>query len=109
MSAVDSAAPGGLGRVTREKCEAIGAMSEFLYLVSLCHAMDDVPMRICRSVEEAFSVAKALSWDVPAEMLQRLELPECSTPCCITVTTFQGGVPISRVIVRDYDSEEDTL
>lgn len=82
-------------------------MPEFLYLVNLSHAMDDVPMRLCDSVEEAFAVAKALSWDVPAEMLQRLELPECSTPCCITVTTFQGGVPISRVIVRDYDSEEE--
>lgn len=82
-------------------------MPQFLYLVNLCHAMDDVPMRIFDDVDEAFDFAISLSWDVPEEMLQRLQLPECSTPCCITVTTFKDGEPISRVVVRDYDSECD--
>ena len=82
-------------------------MSEFVYLVNLCHSMDDVPMRLFTNVDEAFEYARLIDWDVPEEMLQRLELPACSTPVCITVTTFCRGVPMSRVVVRDIEGEED--
>ena len=75
------------------------------YLVSLCHAMDDVPMGLFDDMDDAFIYAKDMEWEVPAEMLRRLELPACSTPCVITVTTFQNGLPVSRVVVRDHDSE----
>lgn len=84
-------------------------MPPFLYLLNLCHAMDDVPMAIFDTLEDAMAAAVIMSWDVPAGLTQRLELPECSTPCCITVTTFHNGKPISRVVVRDYDSETDGL
>lgn len=36
--------------------------SHYLYLVSLCHTLDDVPMRICSDVGEAFRFAHTLSW-----------------------------------------------
>lgn len=81
-------------------------MSEFVYLVNLCHSMDDIPMRIFEDVNEAFDYAKTVDWAVPDELYKRLELPACSTPVCVTVTTFQRGVPISRVVVRDIEDEE---
>lgn len=73
-------------------------MSEFVYLVNLCHSMDDIPMRLFVNMDEAFEYAKTV-------LYKRLELPACSTPVCITVTTFQQGIPISRVVVRDIEDE----
>ena len=81
-------------------------MSEFVYLVNLCHSMDDIPMRLFVNVDEAFEYAKTVDWTVPDGLYKRLELPACSTPVCITVTTFQQGIPISRVVVRDIEDEE---
>lgn len=75
------------------------------YLVNLCHAMDDVPMGLFDDMDDAFLYANNLEWDVPAEYLRRLELPDCNTPCVITITTFQNGLPVSRVVVRDYECE----
>jgi hypothetical protein len=82
-------------------------VSEFAYLVNLCHSMDDIPMRICADVEEAFEYAKSIQWDVPDDLYKRLELPACSTPVCVTVTTFLRGTPVSRVVVRNYEDEEE--
>lgn len=78
------------------------------YLVNLCHSMDDVPMGLFSDVDAAFEYARELDWEVPAEMYKRLELPACSTPVCVTVTTFRGNVPISRVVVRDFEDEGET-
>lgn len=82
-------------------------MRGFMYLVNLCHGMDDVPMGLFADRDLAFEFANSIGWDVPEEMLQRLELPACSTPCVITVTTFNESSPISRVVVRNFDDEED--
>jgi len=76
-----------------------------VYLVNLVHTMDDIPMRLFADMDEAFEFAKQIAWDVPEEMSQRLELPGCSTPVCVSVTTFQDGIPISRVVVRDFEDE----
>ena len=81
-------------------------MSEFVYLVNLCHSMDDIPMRLFEDVNEAFEYAKLVDWDVPDELYKRLELPACLTPVCVTVTTFLRGVPVSRVVVRSMEDEE---
>lgn len=81
-------------------------MGEFLYLVILSHGMDDIPVQLFNDRDQAFGLAESLDWDAPEDILQRLELPQCSTPCCITVTTFRDGLPISRVIVR-YFMEDD--
>lgn len=82
-------------------------MNGFLYLVILSHGMDGIPIRMFDDSLEAFEFAKTLSWDAPQELLQRLELPGCDSPCVITVTAFQNGLPISRVIVRNFDDELD--
>lgn len=84
-------------------------MPQFLYLVNLCHAMDDIPIRLFIDLDTALRFARSLDWNLSATMQKRLELPSCSTPCCITVTTFKDGTPISRTIVRDYDSENDGI
>jgi len=84
-------------------------MPQLLYLVNLCHAMDEVPMGVFDDVNDACGFAHSLAWDVPHDMVKRLELPDCSTPCCITVTTFRNGTPISRVVVRDYDAENEMI
>ncbi len=82
-------------------------MSEFVYLVNLCHSMDDIPMRMFADVDAAFEYAKLIDWEVPDEMYKRLELPACSTPVCVTVTTFCNGVPMSRVVVRSFDEDDE--
>lgn len=60
---------------------------------------------LCHDIDDAMAFAYSLPWDVPDEMLQRLQLPECNTPCVITITAFDDGEPVSRVIVRDYEDE----
>lgn len=78
---------------------------KYAYLVILSHGMDDVPIRLFDDRDEAFAFAETMSWDVPEELTQRLELPDCDTPCTITITTFADGSPISNVVVRDAFEE----
>lgn len=77
----------------------------FHYLVTLSHGLDDMPMRLFLDRDEAFSYATTLPWMPSEEYLRRLELPDCSTPCVISICTFRDGEPISHVIVRNYDDE----
>lgn len=80
-------------------------MGEWQYLVVLSHTMDEIPLRLCDDSDEAFEFARAASWEVPEGMGRILELPDCNTPCVISIWAFKDGVPHGRVIVRDYDDE----
>lgn len=78
---------------------------KYVYLVTLSHGMDDVPIRLFDDRDEAFAFAETMWWDVPDDLSQRLELPDCDTPAVISITTFGDGVPISHVIVREAIDE----
>ena len=79
----------------------------YTYMVVLSHGLDDMPMRLLYDRDEAFEYANSLHWMPSVDYLNRLELPDCSTPCVITVWTFRNGEPVSRVVVRNYDDEDD--
>lgn len=77
------------------------------YLVILSHTMDDIPIRLFEDRDEALAFADGLPWEAPSDLMQRLELPDCSTPASVTIVVFNNeGLPISRVIVKEYDDEE---
>lgn len=82
---------------------------EFRYLVVLSHSLDDIPMGLFADRDEANQFASQLNWDVPDDLLQRLDLPGCNTPCMIAITTFAGSTPVSRDIVRNYEDEDEAL
>lgn len=74
------------------------------YLVVLSHTMDDIPIRLFKDRDEALDFADDLPWEAPADLLQRLERPDCSTPCNVSIVLFNDeGIPISQVIVKEYE------
>lgn len=82
-------------------------LTGFIYLVTLSHGMDDIPIRLFTDDLDAFSFADRLDWTAPSDLLRLLELPECNTPCVVTVTTFRDGEPVGRVIVKEFDVEAE--
>lgn len=81
-------------------------MKKNLYLVMLSHSMDDIPLAIFEKVGDAVEFAKAASWEVPKQIADAMNTPDCSTPNVISVVMFVDGVPASRDVIRSYDNEE---
>ena len=81
-------------------------MKKNLYLVMLSHSMDDIPLAIFEKVSDAVEFAKDASWEVPEDIADALNTPDCSTPNVISVVMFVDGVPASRDVIRSYDDEE---
>ena len=81
-------------------------MKKNLYLVMLSHSMDDIPLAIFEKVSDAVEFEKDASWEVPEDIADALNTPDCSTPNVISVVMFVDGVPASRDVIRSYDDEE---
>ena len=83
-------------------------MNEFQYLVMLSHDMDDVPLLIVDDLDSAFEFAEVVDWSMTDNVLSGvLDLPDMSTPNCVSVVTFRDGTPCSRVVFRRYDDDDD--
>ena len=75
------------------------------FLVLLQHEMDDVPIGLYATEDEAMTAAKEASWQPEKRIAFALDLPDMSTPTCLSVVWFVAGVPVGRNIVRDYAAE----
>lgn len=74
------------------------------YLVVWRHGMDDVPIRLCKSRDEAFGLAHSLPFSTGYKIAGRLGI-DCSTPVCFAVYKFEDGKPVKiRVVKREDDA-----
>ena len=77
------------------------------YLVMVRHCMDDIPIHLCDSREEALVRAGAIDPD----NLEHPTTPEywesdASTPMFVAIVTFgDDGIPVSVDNVRSFDEE----
>lgn len=69
------------------------------YVVMLRYIMDDFPVRLCATLEEAESIAENLDWKLSGE-LRRIFQTDASLPHSITIVHFVNGMPISDNLVR---------
>lgn len=76
-----------------------------MFLVLLRHTIDDVPLSLHATHEEALAAALAADPMPPFGLLEKLGWNECSTPVCISIVEFAGGTPIRSTIVRHFDSQ----
>lgn len=73
------------------------------YLVVINQAMDDVPIFTTDNPFEARRAARRVPDDgrVSREIVDALDVEE-TTPVCVSIVTFQDGIPVNREIVREY-------
>ncbi len=77
------------------------------FLVVCRHTMDDIPIHLCESREEALVRAGALDVDSEEHPIN----PEywdtdASTPCSVAIIEFNdAGIPVKIEVVRSFDSE----
>lgn len=75
-----------------------------LHLVVLQRLSDDLPVKIFTDKREAVSFATTVS-EMPDERLREVFETDCATPMCVSVVSFEAGVPVSREVVRDFEDE----
>lgn len=69
------------------------------YLVMLHHEMDDLPLAIFSSYDDAKSFADNVE-AMPDDRTVSILDADCSTPNCVSVVTFVDGVLSDRTVVR---------
>ena len=72
------------------------------YLVRLRHNMDDIPVQLCDTKQEAVKYASTLKWMPSKKLLHATGTPDCGTPNHIDVVKFSNGSPVEVVFRRDY-------
>lgn len=72
------------------------------WLVVLSHTMDDLPVRLCATREEALIYAKKLN-PMPSKRLCKVFQTDCSTPVAVEVVEFKDGVPVLAFMVKGFD------
>lgn len=80
-------------------------MNAYMYLVVLQHSMDDIPLGLYDTKDEAIAKASRSSWYPSSQLQERLNLSDCTTPYLMSIVTFKNGQPISREIIRSYEEE----
>lgn len=78
------------------------------YLVILRHTMDDLPVGLFPTWDEAHAYAWSIG-AMPCEWDRDIFATDCSTPCAVAIATFEGCFVKDFEIVRelDYDDGED--
>jgi len=71
------------------------------FLVELCHAMDDLPIRLCKTLKEAQRVAKATK-PMPTDAIRRVFGVNCSTPFSVDIVQFVDGKPVACHSCKDF-------
>lgn len=72
------------------------------FLVLLCHTMDDLPIGLYETYERAMRIGRGVS-EMPTASIRDLFQTDCSTPVCVKVVQFQGGVPVAIHLVKEFD------
>jgi len=75
-----------------------------MHLVMLCHNQDDLPIRLFArdEYEEAIRFARRVK-AMPTETMRRVLDADCSTPNCVKIVYFAGGVPTKSEVIKTFD------
>lgn len=78
-----------------------------MYLVMLRYAMDDFPIRLVATQDEAIQIATEISWDVPENVGRVLSI-DASIPSSICVYQFDGDGELRGArVIRSFDGDDD--
>lgn len=77
-----------------------------MYLVELNYGMDDFPIQLCETLEEAIAVAKNTGPELTDEQRKAFNT-DASTPICTSVITFENGKPVGGQVVRSFDRDDE--
>lgn len=72
------------------------------FLVVLVHTMDDLPVGLFATRQEAVEYADAHP-EMPTEAELDVFPTDCSTPCNLSVVEFRGGMPVKIELIRLLD------
>jgi hypothetical protein len=72
------------------------------YLVVWRHTLDDIPVGLYATEQDAIKVAKTMTWTQGYLRARRLNI-DCSTPVCFAYTVFKNGAATDFVIVDRKD------
>lgn len=72
------------------------------YLVVLRHSMEDLPVALFATEEEATECADGLDW-MPSDDVRYRWDTDCSTPVCICIVKFVDGMLQGKLEVRWHD------
>jgi len=71
------------------------------YLVVLRHTMDDLPIKLCATYEEALAFAKKTK-GMPTRRIRDVIGTDCSTPHSVSVYVFEKGELIEAYCVKEF-------
>lgn len=76
-----------------------------MFLVSLDHSMDNLPVRLFGPDQEpeAYEFARTCDPCGEPEVISALQIWDSSRPVCISVVRFEDGKPVKRDVVREFD------
>ena len=72
------------------------------YLVVWRHTMDDVPVGLYATEQDAIKAAKTMTWTQGYAAARRMDI-DCSTPVCFAYAAFENGVATAFTVVDRKD------
>lgn len=75
------------------------------FVVLLCHGMDDIPVGLFATEQEAIDFGLTVD-PMPTPEITDLIERDATTPINVQFVEFVDGVPTRMVIIKDFDDEE---
>ena len=80
-----------------------------MHLVMLVHNVEDLPIRFFIQTDREAERQEAIRYarqvqPMPAERIREVFKTDCSTPLCVKIVEFHGGVPIHSEVVKTFDA-----
>ena len=75
-----------------------------MFLVTLRHTMDDLPIRLFSTEHEAVDFAQSVD-EMPNTEVRKVFNTDASTPVSVFVTEFYDGVPVRSREVKNLSRE----
>jgi hypothetical protein len=73
------------------------------YLVMLVHMMDDLPIALFKSPNDAGDYAREVQ-EMPTDKIIKIFNTDCRTPICVKIVQFSDGFPVDVTIIKDFDA-----
>jgi hypothetical protein len=72
------------------------------FLVLLRHTMDDLPITLCETLEQAEKIARNVE-KMPNDWIRAVYNSDCSMPCNVSVVEFRHGQPSCCWVLRMFE------
>ena len=79
-----------------------------MHLIMLVHATEDLPIRFFIQTDREAERQAAIRYarqvqPMPTEKIYKVLGTDCSTPLCVKIVEFHGGVPIHSEVIKTFD------